>query len=57
MSETPFFKTGMGRTFFERDVPALVRELARLNTLLDALVAQRDESPVVRESSRETEQS
>ena len=56
MSDTHFYQTAMGRDFYERTMPALVRELARLNTLLDALVAQRDESRVVKESPRESEQ-
>jgi hypothetical protein len=42
MSETPFFKTAMGRAFFERDVPALVKEMARLNGALERLVEQRE---------------
>jgi hypothetical protein len=30
-----FFKTLMGRKFFERDVPELVRQLEKLNTILE----------------------
>ncbi len=42
MSETPFYVTRMGRCFYERDVPALVEQLARLNDLLDRLVDRLD---------------
>ena len=38
MSEVQFFQTAMGRTYYERTMPALVAELARLNTLLEKLV-------------------
>ena len=38
MSETLFYVTRMGRCFYERDVPALVEQLARLNDLLERLV-------------------
>ena len=37
MSGLRFHETRMGRTFFERDVPELVRQLARLNELLERL--------------------
>lgn len=56
MSDIQFYETRAGRTFFESTMPALVAELARLNTLLEKLAAQRDESPVGKESPRETEQ-
>ena len=42
MSETPFFKTRMGHRFFESTMPALVKQLERLNELLERLVEQRD---------------
>ena len=35
MNETPFFKTRMGHTYYEHTVPELVRQLARLNELLE----------------------
>ncbi len=38
MSETPFFKTRMGYQFYERTMPALVKQLERLNDLLERLV-------------------
>lgn len=34
-----FFRTPMGQRFFESTMPSLVRELARLNTNLERLVA------------------
>ncbi len=36
--ETPFFKTRMGHTFYEHTAPQLVRQLERLNDLLERLV-------------------
>ncbi len=39
MNETPFFKTRMGHTYYEHTVPELVRQLARLNELLERLIA------------------
>ena len=53
MNGTPFHQTAMGRAFYERDVPALVRELARLNDLLTKLVEQRAESHLGEEPGRE----
>ncbi len=38
MSETPFFKTRMGQQFYDRTMPALVKQLERLNELLERLV-------------------
>ena len=37
MSETPFFKTRMGHQFYERTMPELVKQLERLNELLERL--------------------
>ena len=39
MSETRVFQTRMGHTFYEHTVPELVRQLARLNELLERLIA------------------
>jgi hypothetical protein len=47
----------MGRDFYERTFPALVRELARLNELLARLAERHAERPVVEDSGRETERS
>jgi len=52
---TPFHQTTMGRAFYERDVPALVRELTRLNDLLAKLVAARAESHLAEDPGREKE--
>ena len=41
MNETPFYKTRMGQRFYERTLPELVKQLERLNKLLERLVAQR----------------
>jgi hypothetical protein len=57
MMDTPFYQTAMGRDFYERTMPALVRELARLNDLLAKLVEQRGEGPVGEDRGRETEKS
>lgn len=37
MSDTQFFQTAMGRTFFDYTMPALVKELRRLNENLEKL--------------------
>ena len=42
MNETPFYKTRMGQRFYERTVPELVKQLARLNDLLERLAVPRD---------------
>ena len=42
MSETPFFKTRMGHQFYERTMPALVKQLERLNELLERLVDRQE---------------
>ncbi len=38
MSGTPFHQTRMGHQFYEATIPALVRELARLNANLERLL-------------------
>jgi len=35
MNETPFYKTRMGQRFYEHTMPELVKQLARLNDLLE----------------------
>ncbi len=35
MNETPFFMTRMGQRFYEHTMPELVRQLERLNELLE----------------------
>ena len=39
MSEPKFFQTRMGARFYEHTVPELVRQLQRLNELLERLVS------------------
>ena len=38
MSEPKFFQTRMGQRFYEHTMPELVRQLERLNELLEQLV-------------------
>ena len=40
MSEPPFFPKQMGQQFYERTAPELVKQLVRLNDLLERLVCQ-----------------
>ncbi len=42
MNETPFFMTRMGQRFYEHTMPELVRQLAKLNELLERLVAAQE---------------
>ena len=37
MTDVPFHLTRLGRAFFERDVPELVKQLTRLNENIEAL--------------------
>jgi len=47
VTDIPFYRTQMGHRFYDATVPALVRELARLNDNLERLLAvvERDEKP------------
>ena len=38
MNEFPFFKTRMGHRFYEHTMPELVKQLERLNELLQRLI-------------------
>jgi hypothetical protein len=40
-----FFRTQMGHRFYESTMPSLVRELARLNTNLERLLAVVEREP------------
>ena len=40
MNDVDFYRTRMGRTFYEHTVPALVEQLARMNGLLDRIASQ-----------------
>ena len=42
MSEPQFFQTRMGHRFYEHTMPELVRQLERLNELLDRIVAAQE---------------
>ena len=44
MSETPFYQTRMGRVFYDRTMPELVRQIARLKDLLRRLVQQLEDN-------------
>ncbi len=39
MSHPPFHVTRLGRTYYEHQVPELLRQLARLNTNFEAMTA------------------
>jgi hypothetical protein len=39
MSDIPFHRTRMGERFFDATLPSLVREVARLSTVIERLVA------------------
>ena len=43
MSETPFFKTRMGHKFYEHTVPELVRQITRMNDLLERMLDRLDD--------------
>ena len=53
MSE--FFRTQMGHRFYESTMPSLVRELARLNTNLERLLAVVERDPKGEDGKREPE--
>ena len=40
MSEPKFFQTRMGQRFYEHTMPELVRQLERLNELLEKLIGE-----------------
>jgi hypothetical protein len=42
-NDTPFHQTRMGQQFYEKTVPEIVRQLERLNELLERLVARHGE--------------
>jgi len=42
VAEIQFFNTAMGRTFFEHTMPALVRELKKLNENLEKFNQQKE---------------
>ena len=42
MSDPKFFQTGMGHRFYEHTVPELLKQLTRLNDLLERLVTAKE---------------
>ena len=38
MSDVPFYRTVMGQRFYDHTIPELVRQLTRLNALLERLL-------------------
>jgi hypothetical protein len=40
-----FFQTVMGKRYYEHTLPELVRQLTRLNTNLEAIVARMEPAP------------
>jgi hypothetical protein len=53
MPEVPFHLTRNGRLFYERTMPDLVRQIAKLNELLERLVAAQEAKEPAREDDRE----
>ena len=49
MSEPQFFQTRMGRQYYDATVPNLVRQIARLNDLLERLVERLEKGEAKRE--------
>ena len=45
MSDIPFYKTQMGHRFYEHTMPELVRQLSRLNAILERELAERTGHP------------
>ena len=43
MSDIAFFRTRMGQTFYEHTLPELVRQVTRLNDLLEQLAERLDQ--------------
>ena len=53
VNDIPFHQTGIGHQFFERTMPELVRQLARLNELLTEVVAPRPQRQTVDQAGEE----
>ena len=43
MSDVDFYRTRMGHTYYEHTLPELVRQIKRLNDLLERLVEKSDQ--------------
>jgi hypothetical protein len=54
MSDVPFYRTQMGHRFYERTMPELVRQLTRLNTILERVFLDeaKHQPPVASEGDR-----
>ena len=52
MPDVPFHLTRQGARFLEQTVPELVRQLTRLNEVLERLVAQQERVEADREPER-----
>jgi hypothetical protein len=50
-----FFQTAMGRRFYEHTVPELVRQLARLNELLERIATNTATAPTGGEAPRDSD--
>lgn len=49
-----FYKTAMGRTFFDHTMPTLVKELQKLNENLSKLIKKTDLKEVTHVDNRES---
>ena len=47
MPEIQFFQTRMGQRFYESTMPELVRQLTRLNDLLERIAAKIEAAPPI----------
>ena len=43
MDWPPFYRTAMGRQYYEKNVPDLIRQLEKLNEILERLVERMPE--------------
>ena len=44
MDWPPFYRTAMGRQYYEKTIPDLIRQLEKLNKILGRLIEQMPES-------------
>ena len=56
MSDAHFFRSTMGHRFFEHTMPELVRQLTRLNDLLERSLADRAATPLAPTAADSTEE-
>ena len=58
MSDIPFYRTQMGHRFFEHTVPELVRQLTRLNDILERQLLERagnEPTPIAEDANAKDE--